>query len=112
MPNNSIYQTAGAGHSQPNIQTDNIMSEENTGKAKHGYQKPHPWQIPEPLESCGPLARGAAGKAVVVLAGLSEKARVPSPFFPGILPPRKPPKTRWKRTMVEMNGWNQPLDVC
>ena len=41
---------------------------------------------------------------------------VTSPFFPGILLSRKPPKiggngVRFlKRTMAEKYGWNQPLD--
>ena len=42
---------------------------------------------------------------------------LPCPFFPGILLFRKPSKTQrnsWflKRTMVEKNGWNQPLEDC
>ena len=39
--------------------------------------------------------------------------KIPSPFFPGILLSRKPPENSdrcLKRTMVERNGWNQPLE--
>ena len=40
--------------------------------------------------------------------------RIPSPFFPGILLSGKPPETQGKRllerTMVENNGWNQPME--
>ena len=65
------------------------------------------------LDSPAQLLAAARRFGVLVLRRVWVYPGVPSPFFPGILLSRKPPKTResgcfLKRTMVEKNGESTP----